>query len=103
MSRCILSVYYPKGSVEKQNSTGLTRLLIIPSKLLVLRLLSTDCVTVQLLPANQEIGRRFNSCDPALVQNNSKEGKKALPLIGKCNHVGETCSQMCWQDSHGES
>lgn len=96
---------YSMCSVEKQNWTALTRHLIILSKLLVLRLLSTDCVTVQLLFANQEIGRHFNSCYPSLLQNNSKEvvGGGALLVIGKCNHVEKTCSQKCWQDLHGVS
>lgn len=88
-------------SVQKQNWAALIRHLIILSKLLFLRLLSTDCVTVQYPLTNHGIGPDFKSCYPSMLESNSKEvkkKKKALLLVGKCNHVGETFSQMCWQD-----
>ena len=79
---------------KKKRKAALTRHLIILSKLLVLGLLSTDCATVQLLFANQEIGRRFN-IPPRFGTTLKKGGKKGLASYWQMKSCGEKPVAKC--------
>lgn len=76
-------------TVSKQNWTMLIKRLIRLSQLFSS---STDCVTVQRLPANQGIGRSFNSCYSSVLRSNSRGGRKGPASYWQ----RESCGANMW-------